>query len=104
MCLLAIQYKTARDAPILVAQNREERFDRLEEALKSLSPDYQKVILLARVERLHLDEVAERMGRSRGAVRQLLWRALHELKNVFGETESLHLPPRSLNSETNADE
>ena len=28
MCLLAIQYKTARDAPILVAQNREERFDR----------------------------------------------------------------------------
>lgn len=28
MCLLAIQYKTARDAPILVAQNREERYDR----------------------------------------------------------------------------
>lgn len=28
MCLLAIQYKTAHDSPILVAQNREERFDR----------------------------------------------------------------------------
>lgn len=28
MCLLALQYKTARDAPILVAQNREERYDR----------------------------------------------------------------------------
>lgn len=28
MCLLAIQYKTARDAPILVAENREEYFDR----------------------------------------------------------------------------
>lgn len=28
MCLLALQYKTARDAPVLVAQNREERYDR----------------------------------------------------------------------------
>jgi hypothetical protein len=28
MCLLALQYQTARDAPILVAQNREEHFDR----------------------------------------------------------------------------
>lgn len=28
MCLLAIQYKSARDAPILVAQNREEYLDR----------------------------------------------------------------------------
>jgi len=32
MCLLAIQYQTARDAPILVAQNREERFDRPSQA------------------------------------------------------------------------
>jgi uncharacterized protein with NRDE domain len=28
MCILAIQYKTVRNAPILVAHNREERFDR----------------------------------------------------------------------------
>ncbi|HID78223.1 MAG TPA: hypothetical protein EYP56_19795 [Planctomycetaceae bacterium] len=28
MCLLAIQYQTAPDAPILLAHNREERFDR----------------------------------------------------------------------------
>jgi len=28
MCILAIQYKAARDAPILVAQNREEFYDR----------------------------------------------------------------------------
>ncbi len=32
MCLLAIQYKTARDAPILVAANREEYFDRPSQA------------------------------------------------------------------------
>jgi uncharacterized protein with NRDE domain len=28
MCLLALQYQTARDAPLLLAQNREEFFDR----------------------------------------------------------------------------
>jgi uncharacterized protein with NRDE domain len=32
MCLLAIQYQTASDAPVLVAQNREERFDRPSQA------------------------------------------------------------------------
>ena len=85
------------------AQRREERFDRLEEAVKALSPDHRRVILLARVERLPLHEVAQRMGRTRGATRQLLWRALQELRKVFGETESLHLPPRSLKPEGDAD-
>lgn len=32
MCVLAIQYRTARDAPILVAQNREESLDRPSQA------------------------------------------------------------------------
>ncbi|MBN2217949.1 MAG: NRDE family protein [Pirellulales bacterium] len=34
MCILAIQYKTVRGAPILVAHNREERFDRPTQAPK----------------------------------------------------------------------
>ncbi len=34
MCVLAIQYRAARDAPILVAQNREEFFDRPTQAPK----------------------------------------------------------------------
>jgi uncharacterized protein with NRDE domain len=32
MCLLALQYKSARDAPLLVAENREEYFDRPSQA------------------------------------------------------------------------
>ncbi|RMG02150.1 MAG: hypothetical protein D6741_04190 [Planctomycetota bacterium] len=28
MCILALQFQTARDAPVLIAHNREERFDR----------------------------------------------------------------------------
>ncbi|HLA86122.1 MAG TPA: NRDE family protein [Thermoguttaceae bacterium] len=34
MCILAIQYKTVRGAPILMAHNREERFDRPTQAPK----------------------------------------------------------------------
>lgn len=75
---------------------REERFDRLEEALDRLSPVHRQVILLARIEKLPLKEVASRLGRSHDAARQLLRRALRELKTSFGDTESLGLPPRRL--------
>jgi len=75
---------------------RQERFDRLQEAIKCLRPDHRQVILLARLEKLPLKEVASRMGRSHDAVRQLLRRALQELKQNFGDTESLGLPPRRL--------
>jgi hypothetical protein len=36
------------------------------------------------------------MGRSPDAVTHLLLRALDKLRESFGDTESLHLPPRSL--------
>lgn len=75
---------------------RGERFDQLEEALASLSPDHRRVILLARIEGLQLKEVAEQMSRSVSAVQKLLLRALKELKEAFGDTESLHLPDRHL--------
>ena len=75
---------------------RKERFERLERALASLSPDHREVILLARVERLPMKEVGLRMGRTPGAVAQLLWRALQSLKESFGSTDSFHLPPLSL--------
>jgi RNA polymerase sigma-70 factor (ECF subfamily) len=75
---------------------REERFERLEKALQSLSTDHREVILLARIEGLQMDEIAERLGRSKSAVKNLLLRALKELKRSFGDTESFHLPARSL--------
>lgn len=75
---------------------RDERFNRLQDAFDSLAPDHRKVILLARLERLPLDVVAERMGRSPTAVKQLLWRALKKLRANFGETKSFHLPDRRL--------
>jgi RNA polymerase sigma-70 factor, ECF subfamily len=75
---------------------RQERFDRLQEAVKRLSPVHRQVILLARNEKLPLKEVASRLGRSHDAVRQLLRRALQQLKESFGDTESLGLPQRRL--------
>jgi RNA polymerase sigma-70 factor (ECF subfamily) len=75
---------------------REERFARLERALEALSPEHREVIVLARIERLRIAEIAVRMHRSPDAVKQLLVRALRRLKESFGDTESLGLPPRRL--------
>lgn len=75
---------------------REERFERLQRAFDSLPAPQRQVILLARLEKLPLKEVAVRMDRSPAAVKQLLWRALKQLRASFGDTESLHLPDRSM--------
>lgn len=76
----------------------EERFERLEAALNSLCGDYREVIILAQLRGLSRKEIGERMGRSADAVSMLLLRALRELKKVFGETDSLRLPPRRLDA------
>ncbi|MBN1419392.1 MAG: sigma-70 family RNA polymerase sigma factor [Planctomycetes bacterium] len=78
---------------------RVERFERLKRALESLSPEHREVIILARLKGLKAKEIAERMGRSPNAVALLLSRALSKLKDVFGDTESLSLPPESLDDE-----
>jgi RNA polymerase sigma-70 factor, ECF subfamily len=75
---------------------RNERFERLQNALEGLSPDHRQVIFLARIERLPVGEIASRMERSPNAVKKLLARALLELKKGFGDTDSLHLPDRHL--------
>ncbi len=71
---------------------RVERFERLEEALQSLTPEYREVLVLSRVEGLKANEIAGRMNRSPNAVKHLIARALRELRDRFGDTESLHLP------------
>ena len=75
---------------------REERLDRLQKAIDALAPHYRQVIVLARMEKLQVKEIASRMNRSQNAVKKLLARALQELKKGFGDTESFHLPDRNL--------
>lgn len=81
---------------------REERFDRLQQALESLPPDYREVIRLSRIEGKKTSEIATLMGRSSSAVKQLLFRALRRLRESFGETETLHLPDRRFDAESDA--
>jgi RNA polymerase sigma-70 factor (ECF subfamily) len=85
------------------ALQREERLDRLEQAVQALSPDHREVVRLARIEGLQVDEIAKRLGRTPSAVKNLLLRALKELKKSFGDTESFRLPQRPPKDEGVAD-
>ena len=82
---------------------RGERFDRLEVALRKLSPDYRDALLLSRVEGLTVKEIGKRMGRSSDAVKHLIARGLRELKRHFGDTESFQLVDRELRAEVEED-
>ncbi len=75
---------------------REERFGRLEEAVNRLPPDYREAVLLVRIEGLSLKEAAARMNRTPKAVAHVLSRALGSLRTLLDDTESLQLPPWSL--------
>ena len=75
---------------------REERLSRLEKALESLSPEQREVITLVRIEGLKIKDAAGKMNRTPNAAMKLLTRALKKLKETFGDTDSLHLPPRGL--------
>lgn len=85
-------------------QRRDERFERLKTALNSLSEDHRQVITLSRIHGLPTKDVADRMNRSVEATYQLLWRATKQLKEVFGDTESLRLPARSIELENKRDQ
>ena len=63
--------------------SRKEQFDRLERAIDSLKPEYRDVIFLSRIERLSHEEIAVRMGKSKGAVAMLLSRALVALTAAY---------------------
>jgi RNA polymerase sigma-70 factor, ECF subfamily len=56
-----------------------EQIVQIERALERLSPSHREVILLSRFARLSHAEIAERLGKSEGAVRTMLSRALSDL-------------------------
>ena len=66
-----------------VLLSRKEQLDRLERAIDDLKPEYREVILLSRIERLSHEEVAARLGKSKGAVAMLLSRALVALTALY---------------------
>jgi len=63
-----------------------ERAARLHAMLETLPPNYRDVILMAKIEGLSMEEIAQRMQRSREAVSVLLCRALQRLR-AFRESD-----------------
>ena len=66
------------------AASRRELIALVDEALRKLPPDYEQVLRLYELEGLSAPEVAQRMGRSHGAVRMLLARAREGLGKILG--------------------
>ena len=62
---------------------RREQADLLADALSGLPVDYREVFILRNVERVPVDEIAARMGRSPNAVRKLWSRAMVALKQAL---------------------
>lgn len=54
-------------------------------AIEQLPDDYREVLTLRHLERLPFNEVAERMGRSRGACQMLWLRAMEQLKTQLSQ-------------------
>ena len=65
-----------------------EEVERIERAMEDLSEDHRTVITLAHVVGLSRAEIADEMGKSEGAVRTLLHRALAQLAVRLGELEA----------------
>jgi RNA polymerase sigma-70 factor, ECF subfamily len=72
--------------PSMIVSKREE-LDRLEKAMNKLTPEYKQVILLAKMEGLSGPQLAEKLGKSPGAARALLCRALAALSEAYGEAQ-----------------
>ena len=78
------------------AEQREERFDRLQEAIDQLPDEYREVLILTRIEGVAVKDVAERLGKTPNAISRMLLLATRKLRDGFGDTASFRLPPRPL--------
>jgi RNA polymerase sigma-70 factor (ECF subfamily) len=66
---------------------RREELDRLEHAMDRLKDDYREVLLLAKIEGLPYEQIAERMQKSPAAVAKLLSRAIVALAKQYENSE-----------------
>lgn len=66
-----------------VIMSRKEDLDKLERAIDKLKPEYREVIILAKIEELSYSQIGERLGKSIGAVKMLVSRAIMALAIAF---------------------
>ncbi len=77
-----LEPKDPGESPSQLVLRRERELE-IAQALAQLPADYQEVIELRNLQRLSFEEVAERLGRSRGAVQMLWMRALRKLEETL---------------------
>jgi RNA polymerase sigma-70 factor (ECF subfamily) len=73
-----------QSSPSVRAERHEELF-RLAAALAALPEDQRRAVELHHIQERPLAEVAAELGRSKGAVAQLLFRGLKKLRELLGE-------------------
>jgi RNA polymerase sigma-70 factor (ECF subfamily) len=78
----AIPQAVITTTPSAILSQKEE-LDRLERAMDKLKPEYKEVILLAKIDHLPHQDIADRFNRSPAAVAMLLSRALVALADAF---------------------
>lgn len=83
---LMAAYRTF-STPSRQAMLREE-MERIERAFESLPDEYREVITLAHIVGLSRAEIAQHMGKSEGAVRVLLHRALAKVSSLLGDSDA----------------
>ena len=66
-----------------VIMSRKEDLDKLEKAIDKLRPEYREVIILAKIEELSYLQIGDRLGKSIGAVKMLVSRAMMALVIAF---------------------
>lgn len=78
------QLVSQRRTPLSSAAGRE-RTGRLRDAVEKLPENYRRVITLYKLKELPLGEVADQLGKTKGATCRLVARAMNQLRTTLGE-------------------
>ncbi len=79
---LANELADSRSGPVSLAHRREQAV-RLADAMARLPDHYREILQLRYLEQRGLAEIAERLGRSKGAAAMLMARAIEKLREMF---------------------
>lgn len=66
---------------------KKEEMERLKNALRRLDPEKREVIVLSKLRGMKYKEIGEVLGCTEGAVKVKVFRALRELKEVYGDLD-----------------
>lgn len=78
-----IDENTAYESTDLIDLETREAKEHLYEAMDKLSPEYREIIVLAKLDELKYEQIAEITGISAGAVKVKVFRAISKLREIY---------------------